>query len=247
MVKEMERLTMINSILLDFGNVLAYPSSGNWFVPPNIHSILSMDVCDLLVKEMKNITSAFQEAYKLINENHLMHTEQEEIEQFTDFYRIILQNIDFGSKENIDINWVSRQLAKDLVCNDNRVVIYDDVLTSIKNLKETYRVALLTDNWPSVRRVLDNSFITPLLDGLIISCDYGMCKDKVEFFHIAATELRMEPANTVFVDDSEGNLDNSKLAGFYPIMMDRNNKLQSKYPVIHSLVEVQNMINRITI
>lgn len=33
---------MIKNILYDFGYVLAYPKSGNWFIPPNARQILGI-------------------------------------------------------------------------------------------------------------------------------------------------------------------------------------------------------------
>ena len=80
---------MINSILLDA--VIFVSNSGNWFIH-NIHSILVW--MSIYWLEMKN-TSAFQEAYNI--ENIYAYGTRGN-KQFR-FYRIILQNNDFGSRK----------------------------------------------------------------------------------------------------------------------------------------------------
>lgn len=230
---------MIKNIVYDFGYVLAYPRSGNWFIPLKARQILGLRNCLLFILRFYKVGSAFYKAYKYLNDNHLLFTEEEELLQFTEFYNQIL--IDLGI--NKDRGVLAELLAKDTVLNDDKVIFYGDVLEELKRAHISYKVAVLSDTWPSLKRLFDHKGITELLDGLIMSCDYGICKDNIELFHKAAAALKIEPAETAFIDDSEANLDNAYNAGFLPIRINRNKKaVKSKYTVVHNLKEAYEIV-----
>ncbi len=226
---------MIENIVFDFGYVLAYPRSGNWFLTPESRRLLTMgDLLRIGLHSYKK-KKVIAVAYRHLNEEHLMHTQEKEIEHFSVFYQKLLTG--FGISKNVDQK--AAALAQDLVLNDERIGIYEDVLKELPDMKKSYRIAILSDNWPSLRRLLTNYRIEEHLNGLIISSDYGICKDNVQLFQIAIEELKLKPENTVFVDDSEKNLINAEQMGFCPILMDRRRKIEyCKYPIAHDLAEV---------
>lgn len=230
---------MIKNIVYDFGYVLAGPKSGNWFIPPNYRKIIGICGClQFLVKAYK-IGHSLQWGHKYLNDNHLLFTEEEEFNQFTVFYERILSDI--GIKK--DRSKKAELLAWDTVYNDDKFVFYDDVMEELHKAKKDYRIAVLSDTWPSLKRVFDHQGINALLEGLVMSCDYGICKDNIELFYQAASKLDIKPEETLFIDDSEVNLDNAKKAGFIPIRMDRKSKVkQSKYPLVHNLAEAYKLI-----
>lgn len=232
---------MIKNVLYDFGYVLAYPRTGNWFIPPNARKILGFRNFLILLFRIRKVGAAFHKAHRYLNENHLLFTEEEEIDQFTEFYRMILT--DLGIKKDRDS--IAVQLAKDNVCNDNKVVFYQDVPGALEKAKANYRIGVLSDTWPSLKRIFDRQGITPKLNGLIMSCDYGICKDNIDLFRHTIDKLEIIPEETVFIDDSESNLDNAVKAGFIPIRMDRKRKVKaSRYPIAHDLEEAYQMVGK---
>jgi len=230
---------MIENIILDYGRVLAYPKTGNWFVPPNTQKIIGFNKYLRMFVHHDKTNLAFRKAYKKLNDNHLLHMEVEELAQFTEFYKEILERLDFQS----DLDSIAELLANDNVLNDDKVIFYDDVIDELKKFNLSYRVAILSDTWPSLKRVLDHNGVLQLTDGLIMSCDYGICKDRLELFEIAVKELGINPENSVFIDDSTANLKNAVIAGFKPILMDRTKKMRHcPYPVVHNLSEIAKVI-----
>lgn len=225
---------MIKNLIFDFGRVLAYPATGNWFITPETKRILGTLKFFKLTHSSKSPT-AFRNSCKYLDSIHLLHTEEEEIEQFTEFYKRALTEI--GIKD-IDDN-LAEKLAQDVTLNDSKVVIYDDVLPCFKQFKKQYTISVLSDTWPSLKRVLKSYKIDPFLDGLILSCDYNEQKSGTKLFEIAVKELDFLPEETIFVDDSETNLDNASKVGFNCILMDRTGKKSdSKYPIVHNLNEL---------
>lgn len=232
---------MIENIVFDFGYVLAYPRSGNWFLTPESRRLLTKGDLIRIVLHYYRINKIFASAYQHLNEDHLMHTQEKEIEHFTVFYQKLLTG--FGISKNVKQK--AAALAQDLVLNDERIGIYEDVLKELPRMKENYRIAILSDNWPSLRRLLINYRIEEHVKGLIISSDYGICKDNVQLFQIAIEELKVNPEKTVFVDDSEKNLINAEQMGFRPILMDRKRKIKrGKYPIAQDLQEVAAIVDK---
>lgn len=229
---------MIKNLVFDFGRVLAYPATGNWFITPETKNILGALRFFKLMHSSKTPT-AFRNSCRYLDSIHLLHTEEEEIEQFTEFYKRALAEIGIKDKNKT----LSLELAQDVTLNDNKVVIYDDVLPCFKELKSKYSISVLSDTWPSLRRVLKNYGISSYLSGIVLSCDYNEQKSGTKLFEIAIKEWNILPEETVFVDDSESNLDNASKVGFSCILMDRTGKKkESKYPIVYDLNDLKSIL-----
>ncbi|MBQ7043465.1 MAG: HAD-IA family hydrolase [Clostridia bacterium] len=231
---------MIKNLIFDFGRVLAYPATGNWFITPETKNILGALKNFKLTHSAKS-PAALRNSCKYLDAIHLLHTEEEEIEQFTEFYKRALNEIGIKDKDGS----LALKLAQDVTLNDSKVVIYDDALPCFELFRKQYNISVLSDTWPSLRRVLKNYKIDPYLDGIILSCDYNEQKSGTKLFEIAVKELNILPQETVFIDDSESNLDNASKVGFNCVLMDRTGaKTDSKYPIIHNLNELLQRINK---
>ena len=229
---------MIKNLVFDFGRVLAYPATGNWFITPETKNILGALRFFKLMHSSKTPT-AFRNSCRYLDSIHLLHTEEEEIEQFTEFYKRALTEIGIKDKNET----LSLKLALDVTLNDNKVVIYDDVLPCFEELKSEYSISVLSDTWPSLRRVLKNYGVSQYLSGIVLSCDYNEQKSGTKLFEIAIKEWNILPEETVFVDDSESNLDNASKVGFSCILMDRTGKKkESKYPIVYDLNDLKSIL-----
>lgn len=229
---------MIKNLVFDFGRVLAYPATGNWFITPETKNILGALRFFKLMHSSKTPT-AFRNSCRYLDSIHLLHTEEEEIEQFTEFYKRALAEIGIKDKNEK----LSLKLAQDVTLNDNKVVIYDDVLPCFEELKSEYSISVLSDTWPSLRRVLKNYGVSQYLSGIVLSCDYNEQKSGTKLFEIAIKEWNILPEETVFVDDSESNLDNASKVGFGCILMDRTGKKkESKYPIVYDLNDLKSIL-----
>lgn len=229
---------MIKNLVFDFGRVLAYPATGNWFITPETKNILGALRFFKLIHSSKTPT-AFRNSCRYLDSIHLLHTEEEEIEQFTEFYKRALTEIGIQDKNET----LSLKLAQDVTLNDNKVVIYDDVLPCFEELKSEYSISVLSDTWPSLRRVLKNYGVSQYLSGIVLSCDYNEQKSGTKLFEIAIKEWNILPEETVFVDDSESNLDNASKVGFGCILMDRTGKKkESKYPIVYDLNDLKSIL-----
>ncbi|MCL2479896.1 MAG: hypothetical protein FWF22_10360, partial [Treponema sp.] len=135
---------MINTILLDFGGVLAYPISGNWFIPFDLMKITGLATTFKMFFKKNKMNKAFIAGNEYLQKNHKLSTEDEEYEQFCQFYRIVFKEMKINVKDQV-IN----KLARSRVFDDFQIHVYDDSASGIRELKEKYKVMIISDTWPS--------------------------------------------------------------------------------------------------
>jgi len=218
----------IKYIILDFGKVLAYPISGHWFITPKFWGIIDKKSIDInkLTESMKKYNYMLDDFVK---------NEDEEYEMFYEFYKKVLEEIKY--KE--DIKSAAEKLSNDCVFNDNKYKLYDDVKLVLKELSQRYTLLLLSDNWPSVLRMMKNYGIYDFFDKIYISSIYeSQKKDKI-FFDYPINDYKIKSDEAIFVDDNINLLKIAKEKGLIPIAMDRENNLKECiYDIIKSLKEL---------
>ena len=255
MEKDNQKVVKIKNIVLDWGMVLAYPATGNWFITPKTSELLGQSNYKNAKHHIIKLKKAFSDAFVDITENHLMHTEKEEIEQFAVFYTKIIEQMEWKIPENLTdqngkkvINtgeW-GKLLACDLVENPDHVLLYEDSISMLNKMNENYQVYILSDNWPSLTSKMRRGKVDCLVEGTVISCDYGICKDDRKLFQEGIQEWGINPEESIFADDNTINLENARLSGFTPLWMKRYNldtKMSGDFPVVHDLQEILDFCN----
>ncbi|MBX4262143.1 HAD-IA family hydrolase [Clostridium estertheticum] len=223
----------IKAIIFDSGRTLNVPTTGHWFITPNFYNIIGNSQFNYSYKQLDD---AMGKASVHINKILLVENEEQEFFMFKEFYKIVLDEINYPKVNNEIIEL----LARDNVYNDEKFLFFDDVESSLKKLKEKYLLGVVSDTWPSLERVFINKKLRQYFLTFIMSSIHGSCKAEKILFKIAIEELDIKPQEALFVDDSEQNLDAGKEFGMTPILIDRYDRknLQSKYPIIRSLNEL---------
>lgn len=223
----------VKAILFDSGRTLNVPRTGHWFITPNFIKIIEKS--DFTCTE-ENMKKAINKACEHISKILLVKTEKEEFLMFKDFYKIVLKEINYP---NIN-DEIIESLAKDNVFNDDKFLFFEDIEDSLKTLKNKYLLGVVSDTWPSLERVFINKGLRKYFSTFIMSSIYGSNKAQKILFKIAIEELGVKAQETIFVDDSESNLDAAKEFGMIPVLIDVYNSddLNSKYPIIHSISEL---------
>ena len=163
----------VKYLVLDFGKVLAYPVSGNWFITPNFYKYV--DKNKIKIEDLKIAFN--QNAGKEIGD--ILENEKEEIEMFKNFYKKAFKQIKY---ENKNIDDISLNCAIDFVKNNDKYKLYDDTYLSLEKLSKKYKLICLSDNWPSGRRYMKDLKIYDLFEKVYISSDYGYTKKELLLF-----------------------------------------------------------------
>ncbi len=82
-----------------------------------------------------------------------------------------------------------------------------DMVEIIRELKKTHRIALCSNSpSPFIREIIARDNIAGLFDQIIISSEVDLVKPDLEIYSLTLEKLGVNARETVFVDDSKGNV-----------------------------------------
>lgn len=235
----------IKAVLFDSGRVLNGPVTGHWFITPNFWEYVDNNIFETIDKI--KVASAFREADKYIVTQKLMKTKEEEYQHFIKFYEIF-------SSQLPELNLTSdaiKSIAEDLVFNPQKYVFYNDALAVIPELKNKYKLAIVSDAWPSLLDVYEENKLTSYFDSIVISSFIGTSKPDSKMYYTALEELNVKPEEAAFIDDSFKNCLGAMKVGINTILLCRNKqvyiteKIKSigkGYKVINNLKQLEKML-----
>ncbi|HET9898272.1 MAG TPA: HAD family phosphatase [Streptosporangiaceae bacterium] len=92
--------------------------------------------------------------------------------------------------------------------------VQPDMLALISELRHRgLRTGLLSNSW-GTRVSYPYQLLDELFDDAVISGEVGMRKPEERIFRLASMRLGVSPAETIFIDDVEGNITAAKALGF---------------------------------
>ena len=201
----------------------------------------------MILFDKNRIAAAFKEADKYIVTQKIMTTKEDEYRSFLEFYNIFSAQL---PELNLSFDTIEK-ITKDLVYNSEKYVFYDDVYTVIPKLKNKYRLAIVSDAWPSLLDVYDANDMTAYFDAIVISSFLGTSKPDRKMYCTALAELGVEPHEAIFVDDSIKNCKGAMNEGIKTVLIcrDKGSYLREKvksvgrdYKVINNLNQLAKML-----
>ena len=229
----------IRAILIDSGRVLNGPITGHWFITPNFFKYVDKKDFYSILESKKN--DAFSSAMNYISKQNLILTEEEEYGHFLEYYRIFFSKLSElkMDEEKIDV------VARDLVFNYDKYKFYEDVMETIQELSQNYKLAVVSDAWPSLENIFKHARLRDYFSSFIISSQKGITKPNELMYKYALEELNVSAEETIFIDDSIKNCDGANKLGIKSFLLCRDlesynyNKITcEKYTVIRSLKDI---------
>lgn len=214
-------------IILDFGKVLAGPTTGEWFITPKFIEKVDMSLID-----REKLDKAFDKYDDIISRR--MNTEEEEYDNFYELYSSVLQEV--YPKYTNDI---AHSIAYNFTYKEDKYTFYPNIKEELENLSKKYKLLLLTDNWPCVERILKDNKLYKYFDKIYISSQYGSIKKEGIFFDYLINDYNIKKGDALFIDDSIENLDVGKEKGLDVLLMDREDNIKcDKYKIINDLSNI---------
>ncbi len=94
-----------------------------------------------------------------------------------------------------------------------------NLIAYIRSLRPRLRVGLLSNAFGSLRAELAERWaIEDAFDQIVISAEVGLAKPQPEIFRLAAERLGVPPAEILFVDDFDANIQAARLVGMEAIL-----------------------------
>ena len=213
-------------MILDFGKVLAGPTTGHWFMTPKFLELVG-----------KVSDGAFQKALALNQEylDAVMNTEQEEYEMFVKFYDGVLRVLGYS---NSSLDW-AKKIAWDFTYQSDKYTFYEGIEQELEELSSKYCLLMLTDNWPCVFRILKERNLDKYFEKIYVSSVYGEKKENGVFFDFPIQDYSIQEGEALFIDDNEQLLDVAVKKKLRVKLMDREKEVtESKYPIISDLKDL---------
>lgn len=215
-------------IILDFGKVLAGPTTGEWYITPKFKEIIDMNLINL-----DKLNEAFKKNTSIISRK--MITEKEEYEEFFEFYSTVLKEVDY-EKYNDEL---AHQIAYNFTYESDKYTFYKDIEKEIKMLSKKYKLIMLTDNWPCIERIMNEKRLSKYFEKIYVSSHYATIKNEGTFFDYMIKDYNIKENEALFIDDNEENLRVAKEKGLDVLLMDRSFEVKnSKYKIIHNLLDI---------
>ena len=106
------------------------------------------------------------------------------------------------------------------------VKINDRLVNFIKELKENYKVILLSNASDTyLRKILNRYELIPLFDEIIISSEVKLVKPGNEIYQLALDRMQAKPEESVMIDDNIVNVNGAKQIGIAGILYTNVNSL----------------------
>lgn len=228
----------IKAILFDSGRVLNQSSTGHWFISPRFFEYVDDRKYNEINKEKINV--ALKKAGQYIKSQNLIKTKEDEYVHFNKYYEIFSNNLPELELKEEHING----LAMDLVYNVNKYLFFDDALKIIPELKSKYKLAIVSDAWPSLKDVYKNKGLYNYFDSFVISSILGTTKPNKKMYLKALEELKVLPEEAVFIDDNIINCKGAMKLGINGVLLCRN-KLQYFIYKLFSIGKDYEVINNL--
>jgi len=231
-------------ILIDSGRVLNDPVTGSWSYSPNFFDIVGKDNFNKIPKGKRQL--AYRKAWAYINSINVVSNIEEEWRYFSQFFRILSVEL-----PELDINAEKQKLlTDDMVLNFDKYTFFHDVAEIIPRLSEKFKLAVVSDAWPSLREVYRKADLLKYFNTMIISSELGVTKPSEEMYRTAIKDLGVNEKDIVFVDDNVKNCDGANTIGIESIVLNRDIKtrmynriiVRSKYKIVKDLRELEQLL-----
>lgn len=126
-----------------------------------------------------------------------------------------------------DVHWAAVQ--KSLGLSDAEIeqartefwagdVLDENLVNLLRDLRPRYSTVLLSNAWDDLRQMIEEVLqIDDAFDRMVISAEIGLVKPDLEIFQWLISQLGIEPAKAVFVDDFLHNVEGARAAGLLAI------------------------------
>lgn len=208
----------IRAILIDSGRVLNGPRTGHWFITPNFFDYVDKKKFNSLSKT--KLSTAFSKSAEYISRQKLIENEEDEYKHFLEYYRIFFKWLPELTVEDEKIHSVT----KDLVYNYDKYKFYDEIYDLLPSLSCKYKLALVSDAWPSLENVYVKAGLRDYFSSFIISSILGVTKPNKLMYETALNDLNVLPEEAIFIDDNIRNCDGARKIGIQTALLCRDIK-----------------------
>ncbi|HEY5560951.1 MAG TPA: HAD-IA family hydrolase [Clostridiaceae bacterium] len=140
-------------------------------------------------------------------------------------------------------------ITKDYVYNYSKYSFFQDVINQIPQLSKSYKLAVISDAWPSLENVFKEAGLRDYFSSFVISSKIGVTKPHELMYKTALNQLNILPEEAIFIDDNIKNCTGAKNLGISSFVLCRDIKLyiynrlfNRDYCIIRDLVDLKKLL-----
>ena len=168
---------------------------------------------------------------------------EEQLALFVEYQRILLREAGVAADEKLLLSLVGRMQQA-----DRKLVLYDDVLPALTELKaKGLTLGLISNIDQDITPLLGELGLSALLQVVVISREVGVTKPHPDIFREASRRASVQPAETIFVGDQyQIDVVGAERAGMKGILLDRGGYFAEVIasPRIRSLTEIADLLQQ---
>ena len=126
-------------------------------------------------------------------------------------------------------------LVENYVYNTNKYTFFEDAKMIIPKLHEHYRLAIVSDAWPSLENIYIDAHLRDYFSSFVISTQLGVSKPNRLMYQKALQELGVQPHEAIFIDDNIINCEGAIKLGIDAILLCRDKDLYLAYKQINKI------------
>lgn len=198
------------ALILDCGGVLAYPTHGDWTFPPAMmESLRAFPARDVVIARARA-------ALEWLDESEKLDSLEEEDGLRLGYLRAATNDLGLYME-----NEVLAQGAHWITYTPECYSLYADVLPVLEAWQGKYRLGLLSNAMPSMKKAMEALGALQWFDAAIASCEIGAIKPAHQMYEAILAALGVAPGEAVFVDDLPMNLEAARALGMRAVRMAR--------------------------
>jgi len=89
----------------------------------------------------------------------------------------------------------------------------------LSNLSKKYKLGIISDTYPSTKKMLEHYGLLQYFSTITFSCDLNAFKPNSLMYQDALQKMQYKPEETVFIDDILMNLEGASKQGINPILI----------------------------
>lgn len=230
----------IKAILLDCGGVLVKPTTGDWALGPGYETVLGDSFADTHLDAFRTARSGLT---SMLPDANVVDTDDEEYAMFIRLYAKLFEAMGMPLRRE-----TLERLAWQQVYQDDRYILFDDVLPALAAWRKTYKLGIVSDAPPSTRRIMDSMGVSQHIGGATYSCNIGVLKPGAAIYQRTLDLLGVTAGEAIFVDDIPGNLHGAQALGIRAIQMRR--PMPARFPqapawdgpIVHNFAELDALL-----
>ncbi len=204
----------VKGIFFDLGWTLFGPRSGDWMFSEFARKYFPREKLGSLPQE--RVKAAMKAGSEFLDTHHLLSTVEEEYKLFRHYFTMLAEALPELGLREADIKKVTDEKVYGQAEAFYR---FEDSLPTLEALKGRYKLGVISDTWPSIKPILEEYGLRHYFDCVTYSYTLGVYKPNPKMYADALSKMALPPEQTVFIDDSLGNLKGAKAAGIQPVLI----------------------------